>query len=417
MTDFKTKLDQAIRLARQDMDRYAERTAEICEARFYRVLEAFRAEHVSTTHFATSSGYGYNDAGRDKLEALYSRVFSTEAALMRLQIVSGSHAISLALFGNLLPGDELLCLGLPYDTLQTVIGLKRNVPCSLKEMGVSCRVLDVDFSALEADAIVAAVKPQTRMVAIQRSRGYSLRPSLHVAEIDRIAAAIKQRYPEVIIFVDNCYGEFVEMTEPGEDVDLIAGSLIKNPGAGIASGGGYICGREQFVERAACRLTVPGAGREMGATLADGRPFFQSLLLAPQIVQEALLGAVFAASLLEQLGFQVSPGTNEERADIIQTICMETPQRLIAFCRGIQRYSPVDSFVMPEPWPMPGYDNDIIMASGGFVAGSSIELSADAPLREPYLAFLQGGLSRYHTIYAVSQTLQDMAEAGLLKSL
>lgn len=408
-------MEKLIAAARHDMEAYAPYASEICEARFCQVLDAFRAERVSATHFATSSGYGYNDAGRDKLEALYCRVFHTESALMRQQIVSGSHAISLALFGNLLPGDELLCLGMPYDTLQTVIGLKREVPCSLRELGVSCRVLDIDFRAPDTAAILAALAPKTKMVALQRSRGYSLRPSLHVAEIDRIATAIKKARPDILVFVDNCYGEFVEADEPGENIDLIAGSLIKNPGAGLASGGGYVCGKALYVERAACRLTVPGAGRELGATLADNRLFYQSLLLAPQIVMEALLGAVFAASLFARLGFTVSPTADEQRADIIQTVCMETPERLIAFCQGVQRYSPIDSFVTPEPWPMPGYDHDIIMASGGFVAGSSIELSADAPLRPPYLAFLQGGLNRYHVVSAISRTMRDMQEAGLLK--
>lgn len=411
----KSDLEKMIDAARLDMQACVPQMEAVCEHNFLRVLAAFRAERISVTHFAATSGYGYNDAGRDKLEALYARVFGCEAALVRQQIVSGSHAIALALFGNLLPGDELVSLGLPYDTLQTVIGWGRQVPGSLRELGVSCRVLDVDFTAIDAQAVVAALGPRTRLVALQRSRGYSWRPSLSVAAINRLARAVKEARPDVIFFVDNCYGEFVESSEPDSAyVDLLAGSLIKNPGAGLAPGGGYVAGREQYVERAAYRLTIPGAGRELGASLSDNRPFFQSLLLAPQIVQEALLGAVFSASLLEGLGFAVSPRPREARADIIQVIKMSDPEQLCAFCQGIQRYSPVDSFVRPEPWPMPGYDNDIIMASGSFVAGSSIELSADGPLREPYLAFLQGGLSRYHAIYAVSATLADMQQAGLI---
>lgn len=253
------------------------------------------------------------------------------------------------------------------------------------------------------------------MVAIQRSRGYSSRPSLSVARIAEIIKAVKAARPDIIAFVDNCYGEFVESSEPVEaGADLMAGSLIKNPGAGIAPGGGYIVGREEFVERAACRLTIAGAGRELGATLADPRPFYQALFLAPQMVREALLSAVFAASLLQGLGFTVSPGPREPRYDIIQTVELGAPERLIAFCRGIQKYSPVDSYVAPEPWPMPGYDNDIIMASGSFISGSSIELSADAPLRPPYRAYLQGGLNRWHGVYALTNTLADMREQGLL---
>jgi len=408
-------VDKLIAKAREDMEQFAARFSAIGEANFMRVLEAFRAERVAAQHFAPTTGYGYNDAGRDKLECLYARIFHAEAALVRQNIVSGSHAISLALAGNLLPGDELLSLGLPYDTLQTVMGLNRPVPGSLRENGVQCRVYDLDFADPDLDGIVAALRSETKMVAIQRSRGYSSRPSLTMAQLAAIIQAIKTARPELIVFVDNCYGEFVETTEPTDwGADLLAGSLIKNPGAGLAPGGGYIVGRAAYVERAAYRLTVPGAGRELGASLADQRPFYQAIFLAPQVVQEALLSAVFASSLLQGLGFAVSPGPEEERTDIIQTVDMGNAARLIAFCRGIQKYSPVDSFVEPLPWPMPGYDNEIIMAAGGFVAGSSIELSADAPLREPYTLYVQGGLNRWHGVYAVSSTLREMRQNGLL---
>ena len=408
-------MEQHILAARKEMEVFAPQAEQIAETRFIQVLEAFRAERISATDFAPTNGYGYHDAGRDKLELLYARVFGTEAALIRQQIVSGSHAISLALFGNLLPGDELLSLGMPYDTLQTVMGLNHQVPCSLREMGVHCRVLDMDFNQPDLEEIVSALTPQTKMLAIQRSRGYSLRASLSVAKIAAITQAVKRVRPDVIVFVDNCYGEFVEEHEPSHmGADLIAGSLIKNPGAGLAPSGGYVAGKEIYVERAACRLTFPGAGREIGASLMSNRLYYQALFQAPQTVKEALLGMVFAASLLQRLGFSVSPKPDERRADTIQVAKMGDPKLLCAFCQGIQRYSPVDSFVTPEPAPMPGYDNDIIMAAGGFVSGSTIELSADAPLREPYLVFLQGGLNRYHAAYAVTHTLLDMDKAGLL---
>lgn len=408
-------MDKLIEAARHAMEAYEPCARKICEKRYIRILEAFREERVSTSCFATTTGYGYDDEGRDKLESIYARVFGCESALCRQQIVSGSHAIALALFGNLLPGDELLTVGRPYDTLQTVIGLNHSTPGSLKELGVDCRVIDADFDNLDASFIASQLGPKTRMVEIQRSRGYSLRPSLTVAQIGQIARAVKKARPDVIVFCDNCYGEFVEESEPTEvGVDLMAGSLIKNPGAGLAPGGGYVCGKEELVERAAVKLTVPGAGRELGASLTDNRQFYQALLMAPQIVLEAVLGNVFTASLLSSLGFEVKPTANEKKADIIQTICLKTPERLCAYVQGIQRYSPVDSYVTPEPSPMPGYDSKIIMASGGFVAGSSIELSADAPLREPYAVFQQGGLSRYEVIYAVSKTLRDMRKGELI---
>lgn len=404
-----------VKAAREAMQNYAPYAEQIAESNYIRVLDAFRAERVSTQHFAATTGYGYNDMGRDKLEEVYARVFGSEAALVRQQIVSGSHAISLALFGNLQPGDELLLLGMPYDTLQTVIGIGRDVPGSLRELGIMPRVYQLDFAQPDLGDICANLTPQTKMVSIQRSRGYSSRRSLPVAVIGEIINAIKQVRPDIIVFVDNCYGEMVETLDPSHlGADLMAGSLIKNPGAGIAPGGGYIVGREEYVERAAYRLTIPGAGREMGASLTDNRLFYQALLLSPQIVLEAILGAVFTSSLLQQLGFTVSPQPDELRADIIQSVDMGNPERLQTFVQGIQKYSAVDSFVSPQPAPMPGYDSEIIMASGSFVAGSSIELSADAPLREPYQVFMQGGMSRYQVIYAVSQTMQDMQEKGLL---
>lgn len=410
-----TKIEEAQKVAALAMEKYGEISGRIAEKNFIRVLEAFREERVNVDHFHASTGYAYHDAGRDKLEDLYARIFGAEAALVRQQMISGTHAISLALMGNLLPGDELLLLGTPYDTLQKVIGFKGPEPGTLREMGVSYRVVDIDFENPDLEEIAAALQPETKIVSIQRSRGYSWRRSLSVEEIATITSAIKKKRSDVIIFVDNCYGEMVQEIEPTHlGVDLMAGSLIKNAGAGLTPGGGYVVGREELVERAACRLTVPGAGRKMGATLMDNRLYYQALFLMPQIVEEALRGAIFTAAFMQHLGFTVSPLPEEPRADIIQAVRMGDAKRLIAFCQGIQKYSPVDSYVSPEPWPMPGYDNDIIMASGAFVQGSSIELSADAPIREPYDLFIQGGLSRYHTKYALVKTIEDMCGAGIL---
>jgi len=409
------ELDKQVAKATASMEKYYATISMVARANTIRAVEALRAERLAYEHFQPTSGYAYHDAGRDKLEACAARIFGTEAALLRQQIVSGSHAISLALHGNLLPGDELVCLGLPYDTLQTIIGLNGAVPGSLAELGISCRVLDVDFAEPDAAAIAEALSPRTKMLAIQRSRGYSWRKSLRIDQIESIVRAVKRQRPELIVFVDNCYGELTETLEPSHvGADLIAGSLIKNLGAGLTPGGGYIAGRRELVERAAVKLTVAGAGREVGASLLSNRLYYQALFMAPNIVAEALAGAVFTASLLQSLGIAVSPGPDEPRTDIVQAAIMPGAAALIAFCQGIQRYSPVDSFVTPLPWPMPGYNNEVIMASGGFVQGSSIELSADAPLREPYLLFVQGGLSRHHTAWAVEHTVGDMVKQGLL---
>jgi cystathionine beta-lyase family protein involved in aluminum resistance len=408
-------MEKQIALARKAMEEYTPIAEKIAEANFNRVLDSFRENKVSTQHFCSSSGYGYNDNGRDTLEEVYARVFGTEAALVRQQIVSGSHAISLAMSGNLLAGDEILLLGMPYDTLQTVIGINNPTPGSLSEAKIAYRVFDFDFDKPNLDELCLALATNTKMLVIQRSCGYSLRKSLSISVIEQIILAIKNVRPDIIILVDNCYGEMVEENEPSHvGADIVAGSLIKNLGAGIAPGGGYIVGKKNYIDRASFRLTIPGAGKELGASLIDNRLFYQALYLAPQIVMEAILGAVFAANLLDNLGFRVNPAPKQTRADIIQTIAMDNSEKLIAFVQLIQKYSPIDSYVRPQAGSMPGYDNDIIMASGSFVSGSSIELSADAPLREPYLVFLQGGLSRYHMIYALSRTIKEMQEKGLI---
>ncbi|MCL1817151.1 MAG: methionine gamma-lyase family protein [Clostridiales bacterium] len=408
-------LDAHIAAATVAMERQFAAMGSIVAANTIRAVQAMRAERLAYEHFAPTTGYAYHDNGRDKLEACVARIFGVDAVLLRQQIVSGSHAISLALHGNLLPGDELVCLGLPYDTLQTIIGLKEKVPGSLAEWGITCRIIEIDFAQPDMGGIIKKLSPQSKMLCIQRSRGYSWRKSLTIEQIEGITQAVKQVCPQIIVFVDNCYGEMVEMKEPSHvGADLIAGSLIKNLSAGLTPGGGYIAGRADLVERAALKLTIAGAGREIGASLLSNRLYYQALFMSPGIVAEALAGAVFTAYLLHSLGLQVSPAPDELRTDIVQCAQMPSQAALIAFCQGIQRYSPVESFVSPQPWPMPGYDNDIIMASGGFVQGSSIELSADAPLREPYLLFFQGGLSRHHAAWAVEQTVRDLVEEGLI---
>ncbi|MCL2817104.1 MAG: methionine gamma-lyase family protein, partial [Clostridiales bacterium] len=371
-----------------EMKRFGDEIAETVQRNTLKVLDCFREAGVAAWHFSPSTGYGYNDRGRDKLDELFALVFGGEDALVRQQIVSGTHAITLCLFGNLLPGDELLSVGQPYDTLRKIIGAEEKTPGSLCELGVKYREVEIDFSAPDPLAVAAAVGVETKMLMIQRSRGYKWRDALSVARIGEIIKAVKARHPRLTVFVDNCYGEMVEEKEPTQvGADLMAGSLIKNAGAGIAPSGGYIVGKKNLVERASYRLTMPGGGREVGASLADNRLFFQALFLSPLIVGEALCGAVYAASLLEAAGFPVSPAPREKRSDIIQAARLGSAERLIQFCQEIQRNSPVDSFAKPLPGPLPGYKHEVIMAAGAFVQGSSIELSADAPLKEPYNVF------------------------------
>ena len=409
------EINRAQKYAEKVVDDHREDVEKIAEKNFLRGLSGFREEKIGSQHFAATSGYGYDDLGRDSLEALYAKVFATEAALVRQQMISGTQAIYLALAGNLLPGDELLTVGMPYDTLLNVIGVKEIRPGTLREAGIFFRSVEVDFDAIDLDKVVAAIGPKTKILSIQRSRGYSWRRTLSVSDIGNIIKAVKSSHPEVIVFVDNCYGEMVEEIEPSHlGADLMAGSLIKNMGAGLAPGGGYLVGREDLIERASYKLTVPGAGREVGSSLVSNRLFYQSLFMAPQIVKEAVLGAIFSAAFLEYLGFEISPVVGETRHDIIQAVKLGDSERLIAFCQGIQRYSPIDSFALPIPAPMPGYDNDVIMAAGTFTQGSTIELSADAPLREPYIAYIQGGLNYYHVKYAVVETVKDMLKKGLI---
>ncbi len=367
-----------------------------------KILNAFQKHQASDFHLNGSTGYGYGDTGRDVLELIWAEIFKGEAALVRANIASGTHALALGLFGNLRCGDHFVSLsGLPYDTLQKVIG-KNKEPGTLAELGVRHDVVELIDDDFDYDAIAKVVTPQTKMVCIQRSRGYSWRRSLSIAKIEKVIRFVKEISPQIICYVDNCYGEFVELKEPLEvGADLIAGSLIKNPGGALAPRGGYVAGRKDLVYHAACRLTAPGIAGEVGSALDFNRLVFQGLFMAPLIVEQALKGAVFTAQLLEKLGYQVSPQAQEARTDIIQAIQLNNAENMRQFCRGIQMASPLDAHVTPIDVPLPGYDDAVIMAGGTFVQGSSIELSIDGPMRPPYIAYMQGGLSLAHAIAGV----------------
>ncbi|WP_394267228.1 aminotransferase class I/II-fold pyridoxal phosphate-dependent enzyme [Anaerotignum sp.] len=382
-----------------------------------KVLAAMQKHRVSAECFAGSTGYGYNDQGREVLEEVYAAAFHTEAALVRPQITCGTHALAIALSANLLPGDELLSpVGRPYDTLEEVIGLRES-PCSLAEFGVSYREVDLlEDGSFDYENIRKAINEKTKLVTIQRSKGYKMRPTLSIERIGELIAFVKSVKPDVICMVDNCYGEFVETKEPSDvGADMVVGSLIKNAGGGLAPIGGYICGKKACIDRCAYRLTAPGLGQEVGASLDVMRSFYQGFFLAPTVAAGALKGAIFAANIYERLGFKVIPNSTESRHDIIQAVELGTPERLIAFCEGIQAAAPVDSYVRPEPYAMPGYNCDVIMAAGAFVQGSSIELSADGPLRAPYSVYFQGGLTWYHAKVGILKSLQRMYEQGLVE--
>ncbi len=396
-----------------------ERFAQIDKRAEYNQLKVIRAmqkNRVSAECFNTSSGYGYNDLGRDTLEQVYADVFHAEDALVRPQITCGTHALALALMSNLRPGDELLSpVGKPYDTLEEVIGIRPSKG-SLAEYGVTYRQVDLlADGSFDFENIKRSINNQTKLVTIQRSKGYQTRPTLSVERIGELISFIKSIKPDVICMVDNCYGEFVEEREPIEvGADMIVGSLIKNPGGGLAPIGGYIAGKKECVENAAYRLTSPGLGKEVGASLGVIQSFYQGLFQAPVVTAGALKGAIFAANIYERLGFEVVPNGTESRHDIIQAVTLNTPERLIAFCQGIQTAAPVDSYVAPEPWDMPGYDAQVIMAAGAFVQGSSIELSADGPLKPPYAVYFQGGLTWYHAKLGILWSLQKLYEGNLV---
>lgn len=388
----------------------------VAEYNQMKVLNAMQKNRVSEGHFAATTGYGYNDAGREMLERVYADTFHTEAALVRPQITCGTHALAVALSANLRPGDELLSpVGKPYDTLEEVIGIRESM-CSLKEFEISYRQVDLlPDGGFDYEGIRAAIHEKTKMVTIQRSKGYAARKTLSVERIGELIAFVKSVKPDIICMVDNCYGEFVQCNEPSDyGADMIVGSLIKNPGGGLAPIGGYICGRADCIARCAYRLSAPGLGQEVGASLGVLPSFFQGFFLAPTVTAGALKSAIFAAAVYGSLGYDVLPDQTEERYDIIQAVTFHKPEGLIAFCKGIQAAAPVDSHVTPEPWDMPGYDSPVIMAAGAFVQGSSIELSADGPLREPYTAFFQGGLTWYHGKYGILKSLQALADTGLV---
>ncbi|MBS6953599.1 MAG: methionine gamma-lyase family protein [Enterocloster asparagiformis] len=410
--EYGRRVESALKERFESIDRVAEYNQ-------MKVIKGMQDNRVSDIHFAATTGYGYNDLGRDTLEDVYASVFHGESALVRPQLISGTHALHVALSGNLRPGDELLSpVGKPYDTLEEVIGIRESVG-SLKEYGVVYRQVDLKpDGTFDYDNIAKAINEKTKLVTIQRSKGYDPRPTFSVGQIGELIAFVKRIKPEVICMVDNCYGEFVETVEPTDvGADMIVGSLIKNPGGGLAPIGGYIVGRQDCVDRASYRLSAPGLGKEVGASLGINQQLYQGLFLSPTVVAGALKGAIFAANVYERLGFAVVPNSTESRHDIIQAITFGTPEGVIGFCKGIQAAAPVDSYVTPEPWDMPGYDSQVIMAAGAFVQGSSIELSADGPIKPPYAVYFQGGLTWYHAKLGILKSLQELVNAGVVKNL
>lgn len=413
--------EKVIAYGEEILDSLKERFQKIDETAEYnqlKVVHAMQACNVSEACLLGTTGYGYNDLGRDTLERVYAEIFHTEAALVRPQITCGTHALALALMSNLRPGDELLSpVGKPYDTLEEVIGIRPSKG-SLKEYGISYRQVDLlPDGSFDYEGIKAAINEKTRLVTIQRSKGYQTRPTLSVTRIGELIHFIKELKPDVICMVDNCYGEFVETIEPTDaGADMVVGSLIKNPGGGLAPIGGYIAGKQECVENAAYRLTSPGLGKEVGASLGVLSSFYQGLFLSPTVTANALKGAIFAANIYEKIGFPVVPNAAESRHDIIQAVTFGSPEGVIAFCQGIQAAAPVDSFVTPEPWDMPGYDSQVIMAAGAFVSGSSIELSADGPIAPPYAVYFQGGLTFPHAKLGILKTLQNLIDKQIVSS-
>jgi cystathionine beta-lyase family protein involved in aluminum resistance len=402
----------------KDMEAVLREIDAIREYNQMKVIRAMQNHKLSDSHFAGTTGYGYDDRGREILDAVYADIFKAEDALVRHQIVSGTQALAICMYGVLRPGDELLSVsGKPYDTLEEVIGIRGSGAGSLKEFGVAYRQVELlEDGSIDLEGIRRAINDRTRLVLIQRSRGYCWRPTLRIDEIARAIEVIKSMKKDAVVLVDNCYGEFVEEREPVEaGADLVAGSLIKNPGGGLAPTGGYVAGKEEYVKLAAYRLTTPGMGKKVGATLGHNRLLFQGIFLAPHVVAESLKGAVYCAGLMKRFGFETSPAFDDKRGDIIQAIRFTDPDSLIAFCQGIQKGSPVDAFVTPQPWDMPGYACPVIMAAGAFIQGSSIELSADAPIKPPYTAYMQGGLVYEHVKLGVLIALQLMMERGIVK--
>ena len=414
MTFVSNLTTETLALAEQIEEQVRSFHEEVEQMAFYnqqKVLAAFRKHQVSDYHLHPSSGYGYDDEGRDNLERVYAEVFGAEAAIVRPQIISGTHAITLSLFGVLRPGDELLYItGKPYDTLQSIVDGGDKDTGSLKDYKIGYSHVDlINNHDIDWEGVEAAITPNTKMIAIQRSKGYATRPSFTIAQIKEMCTKIRALAPEAVIFVDNCYGEFVEAQEPTEvGADLMAGSLIKNPGGGLAKIGGYIAGRADLVEKCAYRMTSPGIGAEAGATLNTLGDFYQGFFLAPHVVSQALKGAIFTSAMLEEIGMMTSPHYAEKRTDLIQSVSFQTAEQMIAFCREIQANSPINAHYAPEPAYMPGYEDDVIMAAGTFIQGSSIELTADGPIRPPYTAFIQGGLTYEHVKFAICSAVQKI---------
>ncbi|WP_042356181.1 aminotransferase class I/II-fold pyridoxal phosphate-dependent enzyme [Bacillus rubiinfantis] len=391
---------------------------DIVEKNQFRVLQSFQKHRVADTHFIPSTGYGYDDIGRDTLESIYAVTFGGEAGLVRPQIISGTHAISIALFGVLRPGDELLYItGKPYDTLEEIVGIRGNGVGSLKEFGITYNSVSLTVDGkIDWEAVSQKISSKTKMIGIQRSKGYATRPSFTVAEIQEMISYVKEIKQDIVVFVDNCYGEFVEELEPCHvGADLMAGSLIKNPGGGIVKTGGYIVGKKRWVEACSYRLTSPGIGAEAGASLYSLQEMYQGFFLAPHVVGQALKGAVFTAALLEKLGMNSSPRWDAERTDLIQSVQFDDQEKMIAFCQAIQFASPINSYVTPQPSYMPGYEDDVIMAAGTFIQGASIELTADGPIRPPYVAYIQGGLTYEHVKLAVCLAIEHLLEKQLIE--
>lgn len=412
-------LEQLIEQTELDIETERKKIQKIAEKNQLRVLNAFRQEQISDSHFQATTGYGYDDYGREGLESVYANVFAAEDALVRPQLISGTHAITTALFGVLRPGDELLYItGSPYDTLEEVIGTRGNNKGSLMDFGITYQAIELTKEKdLDWGAIKNTIGTQTKVIAIQRSKGYADRPSFTIEEIKTMIQFVKEIKQDVIVFVDNCYGEFVEEFEPTHvGADLIAGSLIKNPGGGIARIGGYIAGRKDLIELAANRLTAPGLGKETGASLGLLQELFQGFFLAPHVVGEALQGALFTSRLLQLLGFQTSPNYLTKRTDLIQSVTFDTPEQMVAFCQAIQHASPINAHVTPHPAPMPGYESDVIMAAGTFIQGASLELTADGPIRPPYMAFVQGGLIYSHVKLAIIEAVMKFQDLGYISN-
>ena len=410
IADFSSKILEELEPRFKEID-------DVAEQNQLKVIHAMQENRINATCFAGTTGYGYNDVGRDTLEEVYATCFNTEAALVRPQITCGTHALAIALSANLLPGDELLSpVGKPYDTLEEVIGIRKST-CSLAEYGVTYKQVNLTANGtFDWDGIKAAINEKTKVATIQRSKGYQMRPTFSVKQIGELIAFIKSIKPDVICMVDNCYGEFVDLVEPSDvGADMTVGSLIKNPGGGLAPIGGYIVGTKKCIERCAYRLSAPGLGQEVGASLSVMTSLYQGFFLAPTVVASAIKGAIFAARAYETLGYNVLPNGQEPRYDIIQSVELGSREAMVAFAKGIQKAAPVDSYVTPEPYPMPGYDSDVIMAAGAFVQGSSIELSADGPIREPYAIYFQGGLTWPHAKLGIMMSLEMLYQEGLIK--